>query len=118
MKLINLDNGQVLASQIKEANTFSQRLKGLMFTKNLPGDWGLRIQPCRGIHTFFMQYNIDVLHLDSNQRVVLIEENISPGKVGKTTPATVEIVELNAGKIRETETKMGHSLYFVDEHTT
>ncbi|MBF8983816.1 DUF192 domain-containing protein [Lutibacter sp. B2] len=112
MKLLNLDTGELLANNILVAKTFYTRLKGLMFTKNLPSDCALHIQPCRGIHTFFMHYSIDVLHLDSNHKIVAIEENLQPGKIGNTYPCTVEVVELCAGKVQETKTKIGNRLQF------
>jgi uncharacterized membrane protein (UPF0127 family) len=114
LKLINLDTGQVMAWQIHEANSFFTRLKGLMFTKDLPLDCGLRIRPCQQIHTYFMQYNIDVLHLDSNHKVVALEENLSPGKLGMKHHAAVEVVELPAGLIEKTDTKVGHKLKFTE----
>ncbi|PAB58377.1 DUF192 domain-containing protein [Anaeromicrobium sediminis] len=110
MKLINLDNGQVLAEKVHMANTFFKRLKGLMFSKNLPSDCALYIQPCRGIHTFFMRYSIDVLHLDSFGKVVAIEENVQPGRIGKVHPHTMEIIELPAGKIEKNQTKLGNTI--------
>jgi uncharacterized membrane protein (UPF0127 family) len=107
---MNLDNGQILATKVHIANTFYKRLKGLMFSKNLPSDCALYIQPCRGIHTFFMGYNIDVLHLDSFRQVVAIEENLHPGKIGKIHPLTIEIIELPAGKIKKNQTKLGNTI--------
>ena len=112
MKLVNLDNDSIIAEHIHVADRFWNRLKGLMFTEDLPSDCGLHIRPCRGIHTFFMQYSIDVLHLDSRHQVVGIEENLQPGKTGKSFPRTAEIVELSAGKIQKTGTKIGHRLKF------
>ncbi|TCO78689.1 DUF192 domain-containing protein [Marinisporobacter balticus] len=112
MKLINLDTGKTLAKKVHIANTFYKRLKGLMFTKNLPSDCGLYIQPCHGIHTFFMNYNIDVLHLDSDNQIVAMEENLATGQIGNVHPHTVAVVELPAGKIRTTQTKVGHQIQF------
>jgi uncharacterized membrane protein (UPF0127 family) len=110
LKLINLDNGKILATRVHLANTFYKRFKGLMFSRNLPPDDALYIQPCRGIHTFFMNYNIDVLHLDSLKKVVAIEKNLHPGKIGKVHPLTIEIIELPAGKIEKTQTRLGHKI--------
>lgn len=117
MKLVNLDTATTVAEYVSTADSFWSRFKGLIFTDSLPSDCGLHIRPCRGIHTFFMQYNIDVLHLDSHQQVVGLEENLSPGKVGKVYPYTVEVVELPAGKIAETKTKIGHRLKFVEDQS-
>jgi uncharacterized membrane protein (UPF0127 family) len=114
LKLINLDTAQVIAWQIHEANSFFTRLKGLMFSKDLPLDCGLRIRPCQQIHTYFMQYDIDVLHLDSNQQVVALEQNLTPGRLGMKHHAAVEVVELPAGLIDKTNTKVGHKLKFTE----
>ena len=115
MKLINLDTHCMVVENIRLASSFFNRFKGLMFTDHLPEDCGLHIRPCRGIHTFFMQYSIDVLHLDSRLQIVGIEENLAPGKVGKVFPNTMEIVELPPGTIKKTLTKVGHRLIFTNE---
>ena len=115
MKLINLENGQILVQKLRTADTFVKRFLGLMFTKTLPADCGLHLRPCKGIHTFFMRYNIDVLHLDEGHQVIFLEEDVSPGKVGKTYPRTWEIIELPSGKIRETATAVGHKLQFSEK---
>ena len=112
MKLINLDNGQVLAQEVRLANTFFRRLKGLMFTKQLEESCGLHIQPCRSVHTFFMNYGIDVIHLDGKNKVVLLEEGLQPSKFGQANRHTVSVVELPAGRIKETQTKVGDFLEF------
>jgi uncharacterized protein len=114
LKLINLNNGNILASHMIKATTFFKRLKGLMFTKELPQDDGLLIQPCQGVHTFFMRYSIDVLHLDSQGQVVGIEANLQPGRIGKVFPQSNSVVELPAGRIQETETAVGHMVQFVE----
>ena len=115
MKLINLDNGQIIVRRLRIADTFLKRFSGLMFTKTLPADGGLHLRPCKGIHTFFMRYNIDVLHLDEEHQVIFLEEDVQPGQIGKTYPHTREIIELPSGRIRETETIVGHKLQFAEE---
>lgn len=64
---------------IKVANTFSKKLIGLMFKKNI--DYGLLIPNCKSIHTFNMRENIDVLLLDSNFMVLMINRNVLPNKI-------------------------------------
>ncbi len=112
MQLVNLDTGEVLAEDVLLAHSFLKRLKGLMFTKTLPLGSCLHIIPCRSIHTFFMNYAIDVLHLDSNLRIVGIESSIQPGKVGATFPQTVSVIELSAGSIMQTKTEIGQAMEF------
>lgn len=106
--LINLSNNQILASKMGQAYTFLRRLKGLMFTKDLPTDCALHIRPCRSVHTFFMNYSIDVLYLNANYKIVAIDEQLCPGKVGKMYAEAVSVIELPAGTARRTDTQIGH----------
>ena len=63
---------------IKEANTFSKKLKGLMFTKKF--DYILRFK-ANGIHTFFMKTNIDVILTDKEGKILHIYRNLKPNKI-------------------------------------
>jgi len=112
LKLVNLDTGEILADQVLQAYSFAKRLKGLMFTRSLASGACLHIKPCRSIHTFFMNYPIDVLHLDASNRVVGIEANVQPGKVGAAYPHSVSVVELPAGRIEQAKTKIGQTVHF------
>jgi len=113
LKLINTWNDQILAQEVNKAQTFFQRFKGLMFTKSLEPTCALHIEPCQGIHTFFMKYSIDVLYLDRNDIIVAIEENLQPSKIGKMYPRTKSVIELPAGRVEKTQTKVGQTVEFV-----
>jgi uncharacterized membrane protein (UPF0127 family) len=107
LKVLNQSNGTVLASEAKTAQTFLQRLKGLMFSKALPFGSALHIQPCRSIHTFFMRYSIDIIYMDAQRRIVGLEERLGPGKLGAIFPQVDSVIELPAGTIETTGTQLG-----------
>ena len=65
--------------KIKIANSFKDKLLGLMNKKNI--DYGLLITDCKSIHTFFMKESIDVLLLDKDNRILMINRNIKPNKI-------------------------------------
>ncbi|HET7626845.1 MAG TPA: DUF192 domain-containing protein [Bacillales bacterium] len=113
MKLLNVDNGETIAENVNQARKFVERLKGLMFTKQFPPGEALLIKPCRSIHTFFMNYSIDVLYLDSNNRVGAVAEHLRPGKLAKGSKETLAVVELPPGTISATETKVGQTVQFI-----
>ncbi|HWO77057.1 MAG TPA: DUF192 domain-containing protein [Bacillus sp. (in: firmicutes)] len=112
MKLVNLRNDSIIAEQINPAYQFFKRLQGLMFTKKLDVGVGLHIKPCRSIHTFFMNYTIDVLYLNESNVVVAIDESLEPGKVGKLYSDAHSVVELPSGTVQETGIKVGDELLF------
>ena len=95
-----------------QAYRFFKRLKGLMFTNELATGCALHIKPCRSIHTFFMKYEIDVLYLDKKDVVVGIDERMSPGKVGQVYSRVASVIELPAGLLQETNTKVGDTVQF------
>ncbi|WP_409252346.1 DUF192 domain-containing protein [Bacillus sp. SCS-153A] len=112
MKVVNLSNEQVIVEHLMEAHNFFKRLRGLMFTARLDSGKGLHIKPCRSIHTFFMNYPIDVLYVNDHNIIVAIEESVAPGKVGKLYADASSVVELPAGTVKETGTEVGNSLSF------
>jgi uncharacterized membrane protein (UPF0127 family) len=112
MELINRDNGQTIASYVHEAYSFFKRLKGLLFTEKLPRGCALHIRPCRSVHTFFMKYTIDVLHLDEQDCIVGVEHKMPPGKFGRMNRKASSVVELPAGTIEQTKTEIGHHVRF------
>lgn len=107
MRLVNRDNGQVIADSIESATTFFTRLKGLMFRQQLSNGGGLYLHPCKSIHMFFMKFPIDVLYLDKDWKIVGMEEQLEPGKIGKVFPNVVSVIELGSGSIQKYDIKAG-----------
>lgn len=110
MKLMNLANNEILANDMGRAYSFHKRLLGLMFTHSLEPGSGLHIKPCRSIHSFFMNYSIDVLYISEQNEIVAIDEHFAPRKIGKVHAQASSVVELPAGTIKKTNTMIGHKL--------
>lgn len=110
MELVNLSNHTTLAHSLAEARSFLKRLKGLMFTKELPTGHGLHIQPCQSIHTFYMNYSIDVLYVNEQLVVVAMDLEMRPRKFGKLYKQAQSVIELPAGTIQHSRTKIGDKL--------
>lgn len=111
--LKNIDTAEAISNTVIIANHFITRLKGLMFTRELPPESSMFIYPCSGIHTFFMNYNIDVLYLDNHNKILAVDECMRPGRVGRIIKGAVAVVELPSGRIEETKTKIGQTVEFV-----
>ncbi len=91
---------------ILKADTFLRRLKGYMFKDAPKRSEILIIEPCNQIHTFNMRFDLDVLFLDDEYRVVKKYLGIKPGKVLKSVKSAKLVVEAKAGlfnNIRENE---------------
>lgn len=65
--------------KIYEYKTFFKKLFGLMNKKNI--NYGIKINNCNSIHTFFMKENIDVCITDKINTIIYLKENLSKNKV-------------------------------------
>lgn len=87
----------IIVSNLKRADNFFKRLKGLMFTSALPAGEGLVITPCQQIHTQFMNYAVDVMFVDAQHIVVHIERDMKPWRFSKFYKQAKYVLEVNAG---------------------
>ena len=100
MRCFNPKTQEVFADDLKMNNTFFSRLTGLMFKKNLPSGSGIILKPCTQIHTCFMRFNIDVIFLDANLKVLHIIENMPPWRVSPLFLKARYTIELPAGTLK------------------
>ncbi|MBU8908043.1 DUF192 domain-containing protein [Desertibacillus haloalkaliphilus] len=75
--------GEEIATDIRlrQAQTFSKRLKGLMFRHKPLVNEGIVLYPCNSIHMFFMFIAIDVIFLDHHNQVIKAVPNVKPWRV-------------------------------------
>ena len=64
---------------IKKCFRFKDKLLGLMFKKNF--NYGIVLEKCSSIHTFFMKESIDVIMTDKNYKVKYIYNNLKKNKI-------------------------------------
>jgi uncharacterized protein len=101
-----------LATHLSVAGTHWSRFRGLMCTDETRfrvGD-GLWIVPCRGIHTFAMNFPIDALYLDTNQVVVHVEEELKPWRLGRVSLRASSVLELPCRTVKASGTTVGDSI--------
>ena len=84
--------------KIKVAKTFKDRLKGLMFKKNIKD--GLLFNNCSSIHTFFMKEEIDIIATDKDDNIIKAYKKVKPWKVLIAPKNTKNIYELPKGTIK------------------
>lgn len=111
MRITNTTKETILADNCKIADTFFTRFMGLMGKDGLSKRSGLLITPCNSIHMFFMKFPLDVVFIDTNYKVVHLEENIVPWRVSKIIWESASVIELPIGTIKESRTEIGDILY-------
>ena len=107
--MIKSSKGEIICEQVKMADNIFTRLLGLMFSKDLPFNEGLLIRPCNSIHTFFMNYGLDIIFLDKNFCVVKIIYNMRPWRMSWVYFRANQVLELKAGKLK-TNLEVGEKL--------
>lgn len=90
---------KTVCQKAKYAQSFGERLLGLMFSSEMKGFDGLLIDPCRSIHTFFMRYPIDVVFLSRRDEVVHIVRSMRPWRMSSFYWRAVKVLELPAGQL-------------------
>lgn len=84
---------------LKVANVFRSRLLGVHAFGGLRGNEGLLIIPCRAVHTFFLRQALDIVFLDSEERLLRCALAVRPRRVVFERRAAM-VVELPAGYCR------------------
>lgn len=103
--------GLCLSADIRIANTYLSRLRGLLFTRPLPQGAGLLLKDCNSIHMFFMTYAIDLAFLDKNMHVVALHKSIRPWRLASCRRAS-HVLELGMGSIDALDLHVGQQLEF------
>ncbi|WP_109486774.1 DUF192 domain-containing protein [Occallatibacter savannae] len=100
----NLTRGTLVAERAEVARTSAKRSKGLLGRNGLDPGGGMWIIPCESVHTFFMQFPIDLIYLDKELRVKKVRPNVKAWRVSACLTAH-SILELPAGTIVATQTQ-------------
>jgi uncharacterized protein len=110
--VVNVTRNTQIANRAEIAGSGMKRSKGLLGRKGLAPGEGMWIIPCEAVHTFFMQFPIDLIYLDRNHRVKKTREAVPAWRLSACLSAH-SILELPAGTIRKTQTERGDVLEIV-----
>jgi hypothetical protein len=64
----------------------------------MPAGEALVIAPCQAVHTFRMQFDIDVVYAARDGRVVKLRERLKPGRLSGAWSAFA-VIEMAAGAV-------------------
>ena len=78
------------------ARTMRQRLTGLLGRTGIDG--AILLQPACSVHTFGMRFDLDVAHLDRDQRVLRVV-TMRPNRLGRPIAHARSVLEAEAGSL-------------------
>lgn len=108
-RLVNRSRGFVLAARVEPAFDSATRRKGLLGRSNLPRDTVLAIAPSNAVHTFGMQFPIDVLFIRRDGVVVKRVLNLKARRIAAALRAFA-VLEFAAGLDVVETTQVGDRL--------
>jgi uncharacterized membrane protein (UPF0127 family) len=111
LQVTNLTRNTILATSVELADSGPRRSKGLLGRAALAPGTGLWIVPCEAVHTFWMQFPIDLVYLDRTLRIKKLKSNVRPWRMSGCLSAH-SVIELASGTIRETQTERGDKVEF------
>lgn len=112
MRAINTSRSVPIAQSVCQATSLWARSRGLLGRKRLEPGSALLLEPCSGIHTLGMTYPIDAIFLNKEGIVVHLVHQMKPMRFSRYLFQARSVLELPAGTIRETGTRLGDRLAF------
>lgn len=110
VRVVNESRQRVLGSRIRMAHSLAARMRGFLFRPPPVAGEGLFLTPCRGVHTYWMTYPLDVLLIDESGTVIASHPHLQPGTRTPIYRAASFALELPAGAINATNTAVGDRL--------
>ncbi|MFH0979024.1 MAG: DUF192 domain-containing protein [Candidatus Woesearchaeota archaeon] len=109
----NLTRKTILAKEHTICNTLHSKAKGLMFSPK-PRALIMLFRPAQpvSLHMWFVFFPIDVLFLDSHQKVICMKQSFMPFSFFKCKEKAMYVIELKKGSIAKSRTRIGDKLYF------
>ena len=107
--LSNLDNHRTLISHVMRTSNIFERMRGLLGRAPLLPDQALLITSCSSIHTFFMQYPIDLAFINKHWQIKKLIPALRPFRM-VWVPSTSMVVEMPVGTIEQIKLEEGITL--------
>lgn len=108
--VFNKRRGSFLALKVTRADTHLTRLKGLLGTSRLNSDEGIWVTPSQGVHTIGLRFAIDLIYLDSRNRVIDLVESLGTFRIGPLRMKCASVLQLAMRTIYHSQTQVGDEL--------
>jgi len=113
-KIIKIERNQQEVCNCYIADSFFKRFKGLMLADPLLDNEGLFLDKTNSIHMFFMKYEIDVIFLDKDNKVIDMINSMKRRRVSKIYKNCKSVVELKSKSLLNLDIVLGDKLIFLE----
>jgi hypothetical protein len=108
--VFNRNRESFVGLRVVPADTWRMRLKGLLGNVGMRREDGVWLMPSRGIHTFGMRFPVDLIYLNSANRVIHLVERLRPFRISPIRRKCASILEMRTRAIASSNTHVGDDL--------
>jgi len=105
---------EMVVDSARKTESLVDRTKGLLGAPELNHDEALWITPCNSIHTFGMNYYLDIVYVDRFRTVKKMVPQLSPRRASFCFGAK-SVIELRAGTIATAGIKLGQRIEWIEK---
>lgn len=98
-RLVERQSGRVVVHDLRWADGFFSRLRGLQCRPPLPAGRGLLLIPCSSVHTCFVRGALDLAMLDAEGNVVDVRREVPPWRIVVPRQPTWAVLEARGGTL-------------------
>jgi uncharacterized protein len=110
VRIVNESRQRVLGGRIRVVHSLGARMRGFIRRQAPRAGEGLFLAPCKGVHTYWMRFPLDVILLDQGGTVVAAHADLPPGSRTPIYRTAHFAIELPIGAIQATGTAVGDRL--------
>ena len=114
IRALNRTRGTVLCERLEVAESMAAQSRGLLGRDGLAPGAGMLFEgnflPLMWMHMFFMRFAIDIVFLDTSNRVLRINHSLKPWRVSSMVLGARRALELEAGAAARSGTVKGDQL--------
>lgn len=99
---------------VMQTDSIFERMRGLLGRAPLLSDQALLITSCSSIHTFFMQYPIDLAFINNNWQIKKLIHALKPFRLA-WSPGSSMVLEMPGGSIDKFNLKEGATLFWEEK---
>ena len=108
--VFNRNRESFVGLRVVPADTWRMRLKGLIGSAGMRREDGIWLMPSRGTHTFGMRFPVDLIYLNSANRVIYLVERLRPFRISPIRRKCASILEMRTRAIASSNTHVGDDL--------
>lgn len=112
MRIRNATTGEIVATDVKKATGWYERMAGLIPRKRIEPREGLWFDDCGVIHTVGMHAEIDVIFLDKERRVLRTLCAVAQNRLLIACRGAESVVELGGGALHRCDVLVGDRFVF------